>query len=53
MGSSPGLGRSPAEWNGNPLQYSCLKNPKEIGAWQAPWGRRESDTAEHVHNCMY
>ena len=29
----PGLGRSPGEGNGNPLQYSCLENPTEGGAW--------------------
>ena len=29
----PGLGRSPGEGNGNPLQYSCLENPMEGGAW--------------------
>ena len=34
-GSIPGLGRSPGEGNGNPLQYSCLKNPVDRGAWQA------------------
>ena len=34
-GSIPGLGRSPGEGNGNPLQYSCLKNPLDRGAWQA------------------
>ena len=32
----PGLGRSPGEGNGNPLQYSCLENPMDRGAWQAP-----------------
>ena len=32
-GSVPGLGRSPEEGNGNPLQYSCLENPMEGGAW--------------------
>ena len=31
----PGLGRSPEEGNGNPLQYSCLENPMEGGTWQA------------------
>ena len=31
----PGLGRSPREGNGNPLQYSCLENPMDRGAWQA------------------
>ena len=33
MVSIPGLGRSPGEGNGNPLQYSCLENPVERGAW--------------------
>ena len=31
--SIPGLGRSPEEGNGNPLQYSCLENPMERGVW--------------------
>ena len=31
----PGLGRSPGEGNGNTLQYSCLENPMDRGAWQA------------------
>ena len=35
LGSIPGSGRSPGEWNGNPLQYSCLENPMDRGAWQA------------------
>ena len=35
MGSIPGWGRSPREGNGNPLQYSCLKNPMDRGAWRA------------------
>ena len=34
-GLIPGLGRSPGEGNGNPLQYSCLENPMARGAWQA------------------
>jgi len=33
--SIPGLGRSPGERNGNPLQYSCLENSMDRGAWQA------------------
>ena len=33
--SIPGLGRSPGEGNGNPLQYSCLENSMDRGAWQA------------------
>ena len=32
-GSIPGLGRYPGEGNGNPLQYSCLENPMDGGAW--------------------
>ena len=32
-GSVPGLARSPGEGNGNPLQYSCLENPMDGGAW--------------------
>ena len=35
MGSIPGLGRFPREGNGNPLQYSCLENPMDRGAWRA------------------
>ena len=34
-GLIPGLGRSPGEENGNPLQYSCLENPMDRGAWRA------------------
>ena len=34
MGSIPGLGRSPGRGCGNPLQYSCLENPMDRGAWQ-------------------
>ena len=50
-GFIPGLGRSPGEGNGNPLQYSCLENP--IG-WRSlvgysPWGRKESDTTERCY----
>ena len=33
--SIPGSGRCPGEGNGNPLQYSCLENPMDRGAWQA------------------
>ena len=34
-GSIAGLGRSPGEGHGNPLQYSCLEDPMDRGAWQA------------------
>ena len=40
LGSIPGSGRFPEEGNGNPLQYSCLKNPVDRGAWQATVPRR-------------
>ena len=44
-GLIPGLGRSPGEGNGNPLQYSCLENPMDGGAWRATvHGITESDT---------
>ena len=33
LGSIPGSGRSPREGNGNPLQYYCLENPMDRGAW--------------------
>ena len=39
LGSIPGSGRFPGEGNGNPLQYSCLENPMDRGAW-CPWGHR-------------
>ena len=35
LGSIPGLGRSPGGGHVNPLQYSCLENPMDRGAWQA------------------
>ena len=51
LGSIPGLGRSPGEGNGNPLQYSCLQNPMDRGAWWATVHEvtKESDTTEHAH----
>ena len=45
LGLFLGLGRSVGEENGNPLQYSCLKNPMDKGAWQATvHGVTKSDT---------
>ena len=54
LGLIPGLVRSPEEGNGNPLQYSCLENSMERGAWWAiVHGVEESDTNErqtfHFH----
>ena len=49
----PGLGRSPGEGNGNPLQYSCLENPMNRGTWWATWGRRESDTTECLRDFTF
>ena len=46
VGSIPGLGRCLGGGKGNPLQYSCLKNPMDRGGWWAtvsPWGGKESD----------
>ena len=45
LGSSPESGKSPGGGNGNPLQYSCLENPRDRGAWWATvhGGHKESD----------
>ena len=59
--SIPGLGRSPGEGNVNPLQYFCLENSMDRGAWQAtycPGSRKESDPTEwlsltHSHNTIH
>ena len=46
--SIPGSGRSPGEGNSNPLQYACLGNPTDRGAWWVTvHGVTESDTTEH------
>ena len=47
MGSIPELGGSPGEGNGNPFQYSCLRNPIDRETWQAMgYGVAESDMME-------
>ena len=57
-GSTPGLGRSPEVGNGNSLQYSCLENPMDRGAWRATVrGVSKSQTQLSTHtlgvNLMY
>ena len=48
-GLIPGSGRSPGGGHGNPLQYSCLENPMDRGAWcYSPWGHKELDTTERL-----
>ena len=50
LGSSPGLGRSPGEGNGNPLQYYCLEKShgqRSLVSYSL-WGRKESDTTEQT-----
>ena len=50
LGSIPGLGRSPGEGNGYPLQFSCLENPTDRGVWRAhsPWGHKEWDMTKRL-----
>ena len=53
-GSIPGLGRSPGGGNGNPLQYSCLENSMDTGAWWAAvHGVTKSWTELSTNICMY
>ena len=50
VGSIPGSGRSPAGGHGNPLQYSCLEDPTDRGAWQATvHAVAESDRLSNQH----
>ena len=52
VGSIPGLGRSPGEGNDNPLQYSCLENSMDRGAWRAiVHGVTKSQTQLSMHAC--
>ena len=45
----PGLGRSPGGGNGNPLQYSCLENPMDRGAWWATVHWTAKSRTQHTH----
>ena len=47
LGSIPGLGKCPGEGNGYLVQYACLENPMDRGAWQA-WGPKELDTNQQL-----
>ena len=53
LGSIPGLGRSPGEGHGNPLQYSCLENPhgQRSLVGYSPWGHKELDMTEWLSTC--
>ena len=48
----PGSGRSPAGGNGNPLQYSCMENPMDRGAWQATV-HRAAKSWTHMHSVQF
>ena len=52
LGSIPGLERSPGEGNGSPLQYSCLENSMDRGAWWATVHgvTEQSDTIDRLSN---
>ena len=51
QGSIPGSGRSPGEGHGNPLQYSCLENPMDRGAWDSP-GKNTGVGCHVLLQCM-
>ena len=53
--SIPGSGRSPGEGNGNPLQYSCLENSTDRGAWQATvhGGQKSRTQLSNFHFHLY
>ena len=58
LGSIPGLGRSPGKGNGNTLQYSCLGNPMDRGAWQATVhgvtkSRTQLSAHAHTQTCLW
>ena len=51
VGSVPGFGRSYGGGHSNTIQYSCLEDPMDGGAW-CPWGCKELDTTERLHSLM-
>ena len=60
LGSIPGSGRTPGEGNGNPLQYYCLENPLDRGAWEATvhgvaksWTRLSDFTHSLTHSGLF
>ena len=59
VGLIPGLARSPGGGHGNPLQYSCLENPMDRGAWWATFHRAEQSQARlkqlsaHAHSVCH
>ena len=55
LGSIPGLGRSPGGGHGNPLQYSCLENPMDRGAWWATVhaGAKSRTRLRDFHSFLY
>ena len=53
MGSIPGWGRSPGEGNGNRLQYSCLENPMDGGAWWSLRVGQDSATSLSLFTFMH
>ena len=52
-GSIPGSGRSPGEGNNTPLQYSCLENPMDRGAWRVKSVRSQSDGMTNTFTFPY
>ena len=53
LGSIPGLGRSPGEGNRYPLQYSCLENSMDRGAWQVQSMGQQSWTQTKARNTLF
>ena len=56
LGSIPGLRRLPATWHDKPLQYSCLENPMDRGAWQATVlgvAKSQTQLSTYIHIYIY